>query len=195
MIGLASSKNGSNKVLLLPSGSLVSSSHRLSSRELFRTMPVNTRLPLISLVSTLRFATMLRLPPLQSHPMMDVSSTECSWKELVGTSRHISWTILIPSSSTRSSLSSGCYLRICERNLWLVFIIAQSTRCSPVQAHYQLRVTLQTSVSWSNCHAEKKKRYGLELALLSSLLSDTEQIWSLIWDFAQKQRNDAHWHR
>ena len=157
------------------SGSLDSSSPRLSSRERCRIMPENTSLPLISSVMSSRFMMSKHRSRSLKNQKMDVFATVCILRELAGTLRLIYLTIRTPSSSTVNSLWFGSCPRKTARSPKVEFMIAQCTRCSQEREPCQLRAIPRTSVFTLNYRHVKIRISGFELVLPASLPSDIEQ--------------------
>lgn len=85
-----SCKTGLTMELLLLSGYLVYSSHRLSSLELYKTMLASIKSQLMSFPLTRKSMTNLITQRLQKNQKMVVSVMACSLKELDGITRLIS---------------------------------------------------------------------------------------------------------
>jgi len=171
---LSSCKSGSMVALLLLIGSLDSSSHRLSSLVLCRTMLERISLLLMSLISISRCTMSCKFPRSLRNQRMDVSATASTWRVPDGTPPLISLMILSPSSCILSCHSSGSCLRETESNPKLAFMCAPSIRYFLEPVPCQLLVTLPISVWILSCQLRKTKPSGFVLVLVLSLLFVTE---------------------
>ena len=176
----------------LLTGSVDSSSHRLSSLVLFRTSPDKSRLPLISSPLTSESLMISHHSLLMRNLKMELSVMECTSKEQDGTHRPMCLMTPIQSSSTLSSLWSGSCQSTTARPQMRASTTAHSTRCSQELEPCPPLVIQQTSVSWWRSQPVKKKRSGSVLESLSSSHSDTEHGCSplvsplLCWDEASR---------
>jgi len=160
LIELISWRSGLRVELQLLSGFQDSSSHKLSSLLLFRTMPESTSLPLINLTLSLRFMTKLLTTRLLSPQKMESLPTVCILKVLDGTTLLTSWMTLSQSSSTQSFQCFGSFPKRTENNQILVSTCAQSTRSWAEQEPCPPLVTPPTSSCTWSCHLSSPKTSG-----------------------------------
>lgn len=173
--GLNSWRTGMIREPLQSTGSLDSSSHRLSWRERCRTMHVNVLSLLISSATDSRLSTTWRGRRWSSDLKPDVSSMDSTWKGVAGMPYHTRSKI---QSQNVSTLRCPWWLSYQRKTVWfprLVSMSAQCTRCSHVRELFRPRVILRISCSTSNCLPLTTKISGFGPVLPLSCLSNTEQ--------------------
>lgn len=164
---LNSSQVGWRRAAQFASGFQDSSSHRLSSQQLCRTLPVNISLRSMSWTSISRLLMSINLTKSLRNQMMVFTVMVCLWKVLAGTALLTSWMTRTPSSSTLKCQSFGLYLRETESSQLLAFTTAHATRFWADRELFQLLVTQPTIVWWLSCQATKSTMTGSEQESLS----------------------------